>query len=93
MKSSDTIKAHIEAMLCHVHDIHPIVENDLDGIKIICCCEDFHKACLNEYEGLVSNNKLSAWYNSLIFHVSSFKARFRGIPGFIILFSKHILMN
>ena len=57
MQFSDTIKEHIEKMVCDVHDIHPVTEQDWDGIKIICCCNEFHSQCLQEVETLVGNEK------------------------------------
>jgi hypothetical protein len=50
MKFSEAIKEHIENMICSVHDIHPIVEQDWQGITVIACCDDFHKECIEQAE-------------------------------------------
>lgn len=50
------LKEHIESMLCPMHDIHPIVEEDWNGIKIICCCKKFEEECLQESERLLQLN-------------------------------------
>jgi len=50
MPIDKTLIDHIRNMVCQVHGIHPIVEDDWDGIKIDCCCGDFHKECLKEVE-------------------------------------------
>jgi hypothetical protein len=39
-----------------MHDIHPIVEEDWNGIKIICCCKKFEEECLQESERLLQLN-------------------------------------
>ena len=53
MQFSDTIKEHIEKLLCPVHDIHPMVEQDWDGVKISACCKEFEMTCLKEAERLI----------------------------------------
>jgi len=60
MQFSDIIKEHIEQLVCPTHDIHPHVEQDWDGIKIICCCIDFHKQCMKQAKRMLDNDKLSA---------------------------------
>jgi hypothetical protein len=48
MHSPELIKEHIKNMLCPVHDIHPIVEHDRNGLEIACCCSEFENSCLQE---------------------------------------------
>lgn len=57
MSQADTIKSEIEKNLCQLHDIHPVVEINWDGIKIVCCCSEFHNRCVREAEYLL--NKMS----------------------------------
>ena len=57
MYFDDSIKPHIENMLCPTHDIHPVVESDWDGIKVTCCCHDFEKQCLEKIQKLLEENK------------------------------------
>ena len=57
MLITDAIKGHIKQMLCPVHDIHPMIEYDLDGLKIVTCCENFEKQCMAETEELISKEQ------------------------------------
>jgi hypothetical protein len=52
-------REHIEKMVCIVHDVHPIIEANWDGIKLICCCEQFEKVCLLTAENLVLKTELN----------------------------------
>lgn len=57
MRTTEFIKQHVQKMLCPVHDIYPIVEEDWDGFKITCCCKEFEKVCLKEAETLLQQNQ------------------------------------
>ena len=57
MPIDETLKSHIENMICPIYDIHPIVEEDWDGIKIIACCKEFEKQCLMEAEKLLKEQE------------------------------------
>ncbi len=59
MPTNKALKSHIENMVCPIYDIHPIVEEDCEGIKIICCCKEFEKQCLTEAVKLLgADNKI-----------------------------------
>jgi hypothetical protein len=60
MQFSEIVKGHIEKMACPVHDIHPVVEQDWEGVKIITCCSDFHTGCMEQAEKLMSNASKSS---------------------------------
>ena len=55
MGLAETIKPNLEALLCPVHDIHPAIETLGDEFEIICCCELFHKQCLEEAEHMLAD--------------------------------------
>jgi len=57
MRTPEFIKQHVQKMLCPVHDVYPIVEEDWDGFKIACCCKEFEKICLKEAETLLQQNQ------------------------------------
>jgi hypothetical protein len=50
--SFDEVRERILAMVCPVHDIRPIVENEFDEVKVICCCKAFELICLKEIDHL-----------------------------------------
>jgi hypothetical protein len=60
MKPADALKSSLEETACPLHDIRPIIELHREGIKIICCCADFHKQCVAEAERLSGELQVSA---------------------------------
>ena len=57
---SEPLKEHIEKMVCPVHNIHPIIENDLDELKIAACCQEFESKCLSDAEKLIHKSNDAA---------------------------------
>jgi len=57
MQLPEIIQKQIENMVCPVHDIHPIVEQDWDGIKISTCCDDFQKECTEQLEVMLNQSQ------------------------------------
>ena len=54
MELTETIKSNLAVLLCPVHDIHPAIETWGGEVEIICCCQSFHKQCLEEAERMVA---------------------------------------
>jgi hypothetical protein len=52
-------KEHIKKMVCSVHDVHPIIEEDWNGIKVTCCCKPFERECLLTAENLMLKAELN----------------------------------
>ena len=62
MTLAETIKPAIEAMVCPVHDIHPIVQVFGDEFQVISCCSVFQKECTEEIEAMLSQlNRTLTW--------------------------------
>ncbi len=53
------IREYIENMICSIHDVHPIIEEDWNGIKVTCCCKPFEKECLLTAENLTLKAELN----------------------------------
>lgn len=53
MKLAETIKPSIEAMLCPLHDIHPVVEVLGNELHINCCCNRFHDLCRRQVDDML----------------------------------------
>lgn len=54
MTLAETIKPNIQAMLCSVHGIHPIVDTIGNEFEINCCCNKFHQECTQEVKALLA---------------------------------------
>ncbi len=50
MFAPESLRKRIENMICPVHDVHPNVEHDFDGLKIAGCCKAFEQIRLKEAE-------------------------------------------
>ncbi|HTK21700.1 MAG TPA: hypothetical protein VL442_19420 [Mucilaginibacter sp.] len=59
MLFSEPLKEHIEKKVCPVHNIHPIIEVDLNELKIAACCKDFELQCLEDAEKLINPSNVS----------------------------------
>ncbi|WP_448702784.1 hypothetical protein ACFGVR_10560 [Mucilaginibacter sp. AW1-3] len=53
MKLAESIKPNIEAMLCPLHDIHPVVDVLGNELQITCCCNRFHDLCRRQTEAML----------------------------------------
>ena len=59
MQFTESIKEAVQGMLCPTHDIHPLIEQDWEGVKIHCCCNDFHTLCLKQAEEMSEQHNQS----------------------------------
>lgn len=59
MKLAEAIKNTIEAKLCPIHDVHPILEIIGNELRIACCCNSFQEECIKEARILVGQNNQS----------------------------------
>jgi len=64
MELADAIRTTIEAKLCPVHDLHPVVDVTGNELKIACCCNAFQEECNKEAQTLFEQNGQS---DNLIF--------------------------
>jgi hypothetical protein len=63
MTLAETIQPAIEAMVCPVHDIHPIVQVMGDEFQVISCCSVFQKECAEEIAEILAHMNWEITYS------------------------------